>query len=246
MRIAIVGYGKMGQAIEKLAIANSIEISQIISSYQDLCEASFSQDEVAVEFTEPEKCIENLKVLFDKKAKIVCGTTGWYDQVGFVRKLVEKNDLSFIYGENFALGVHLFWKLIIESAKIFDHFPEYQVNLSEIHHKTKKDFPSGTAQKVAELLINNLSSKKDYVSVSENQVIKPTNDSTLVVSCVRKDGLIARHDVSFASDNDIIEINHISKGRNGYALGAIKCAEWLVHKKGFFTIEDYIKGLEID
>jgi len=242
MRIAIVGYGKMGKAIEKVAVAHSIEVSRIISSYNELYEANFSEDEVAIEFTEPKTCLENLKVLFDKKAKVVCGTTGWYDRADLVRELVEKNNLSFIYGENFAVGVHLFWKLVAEASKIFDGFPEYQVALSEVHHKTKKDFPSGTAQKVAELLINNLSSKIDYVSVLNGSALENVKDSTLVVSCAREDGHIARHDVSFSSDNDVIEINHVSKGRDGYALGAIKCAQWLMNKKGFFTIEDYMKG----
>ena len=243
MRIVIVGYGKMGHAIEKVASSNSIEISKIISNYSELCESNFSDDEVVIEFTEPKACVENLKVLLDKKAKVVCGTTGWYDEVSLIRTLVEKNGLSFLYGENFAVGVHLFWKIVSEAAKIFDQFPEYQVSLSEVHHKTKKDFPSGTAQKVAELLINNLSSKTNYVSVLNEKDISHIKDSTLVVSCAREDGHIARHDVSFSSDNDVIEINHVSKGRDGYALGAIRCAEWLMFKKGFFSVEDYIKEL---
>jgi len=245
MKLVLVGYGKMGRAVEECAHARNIAISKIIRSHKELMEYNFAPDDVAVEFTTPSACIDNLRILAEKKIPTVCGTTGWYDQLDLVKSIFSQGKVGFIYGENFAIGVHLFWKTVKAAAQSFNHFSDYDASLYEAHLKSKKDAPSGTAKKTAEILIENLENKTRCIAFEEGVKNIPEDKQILPViySRVESDKIVATHTVKFDSDVDTIEITHSSKGRQGYALGAIGCAEWIQYREGFFTIDDYINTL---
>ena len=242
MKLVIVGYGKMGQAVERSASDMGIVVSKIIKNTEELKSYNFAPEEVAIEFTAPASCFNNIKILAGKGVSVVCGTTGWYEELSKFKELVRHSNIGFIYGENFSIGVHLFWKAVAVSAKIFNQFPIYDVSLHEVHHQQKKDAPSGTAKKTAEILIKNFPRKNKFV-VSEKGQIAPHADDELQLTYSRIGEVVGQHIVQFDSDIDTIEITHTSKGRQSYALGAIKCAQWLAHKKGFFNIDDYIKSI---
>lgn len=240
MKIVIVGYGKMGQAVEQEAEKLSIPVSKIINSVEKIKEEQFDDDEVAIEFTEPGVCVENIKLLTEKGVSVVCGTTSWHDKLSEVEKVVKKHNTALLYASNFSIGVNAFYKILAEAAKIFNDLEYYDPMVYEAHHKNKKDAPSGTGQRAAEILVENIARKNKYVVGNVNRALAPEE---FHVSSARCGTVIGDHKVIFDSEYDSIEVNHFSKGRRGYALGAVKCAQWLGNKKGIFTMNDYLRGL---
>lgn len=241
MKIAIIGYGKMGKAVEQEAKRLSISVSKIIDTFSELKNASFSKDEVAIEFTEPDACVENLKILIEKGASVVCGTTSWYDKKPEIENLVKKYNTGLLYAENFSIGVQTFYKILEYAAKRFNKLSYYDAMLYEAHHKNKKDAPSGTARRAGEIVCEGIARKTKIVTGNINRALAPEE---IHISSARCGNIIGEHRAIFDSEYDSIEINHISKGREGYSLGAIKCAEWLCGKKGVFSIEDYMESLD--
>ena len=240
MKIAIIGYGKMGQMIELEAKKLSIPISKVINSYTELSSTIFNKDEVAIEFTEPSTCLKNIKALCLKGVNIVCGTTGWDKNIDEVQKLVKNNNVGFIYASNFSIGVNIFWNIIEEASSIINKFDDYDVVGHEIHHNKKKDSPSGTALTTAKIIINNIERKKQIISNRLDREIKP---SELHFSSSRCGSVIGKHEITFDSPIDSINISHDSKGRNSYAIGAINCAKWIKNKTGFYSIKNYMEDL---
>lgn len=239
MRIVIVGYGRMGKTVERFAKIREIQISQIIDSKSELEKAVFDLDEVAIEFTRPEVCVDNLIILANKNVRTVCGTTGWYQHLDQV-KTIYKNKASFLYASNFSLGVNIFWQITASTAKIIDKFINYDVSVHEIHHNKKRDCPSGTALKTANILVQNIQRKKSIISQISNQ---PINDEELHVSYARCGNIIGDHEITFSGNTDSIKISHQGHDRESYADGAIECAKWLLGKQGFYNIHDYVKEI---
>jgi 4-hydroxy-tetrahydrodipicolinate reductase len=240
MKIAIIGYGKMGKMIEQQAKEESITISRIIDTKYELVSAYFNKDEVAIEFTEPDVCLGNIEILTNKGVNIICGTTGWYEHMEKVKRLVSVCGTGFLYASNFSIGVNIFWKIVKEAATIIDKFEDYDVLVHEIHHGKKKDSPSGTAITTAHIILDNIKRKEHIVT---EKMDKAPKANEVHVSSTRGGHVIGKHEVMFDSLSDSISILHDSKGRSAYAKGAINCAKWVQSKRGFFNINDYMNAV---
>jgi len=238
MKIAIVGYGKMGKEIEAQAISLGIEVSKKIDMNDDINSMEFDKDEIAIEFTTPATCIENVKKLAAKGVSVVIGTTGWYDKIDEMKKLAEDNNIGILYASNFSIGVHIFWQIMEQAAKIINKAPEYDIFTHEFHHKMKKDSPAGTAITTANILLDNIDRKNRMVT---EELQRPLEADEMHVSSTRGGSVFGIHNVYFDSEVDEIEISHKAKGRAGFAKGAVLSASWLKGKTGFYSIEDYIK-----
>jgi 4-hydroxy-tetrahydrodipicolinate reductase len=237
MRILILGYGRMGKAIEEIAeerghtIAHKININNT----QALKFIDGSQIDVAIEFSQPDAAFENITFCLNNNIPVVSGTTGWLENKPKAEALcVEKNG-GFFYASNFSLGVNLFFKLNEMLAAMMDQHPNYKSKITEIHHTEKLDAPSGTAITLAEGIINNLSSKKQWLN-------EPSDDETVLpIISKREPDVPGTHIVRYKSEIDEIEIKHTAKSRTGFAIGAVLVAEWIIDKKGVFSMNDFMK-----
>jgi 4-hydroxy-tetrahydrodipicolinate reductase len=244
MHIVIIGYGRMGKEVENSARQLSIPVAKIIDSIDQLKEYRFSPNEVAIEFTEPEAFLDNIKLLCAKKVVTVTGTTGWCSEQEKVERLVKESEIGFLYSSNFSIGVNLFWKVLGFTAKLMNNFAQYDIALHETHHKEKQDSPSGTALQSADIILQNLSRKSDIVVDKLDRKINPDE---LHVSSTRSGYTVGEHHAIFDSLSDSLTITHAAKNRLGYAHGAIACAKWLYQNqhKGIFTMHDYMQELQI-
>lgn len=246
MRIAIIGYGKMGRIVEKLAIERGITTSSIIDpiadgvTHKEINEDSLKNVDVCIEFSLPEVVMGNVKKISDLKKNLVLATTGWYDNLEEVKKIVKKAGIGFIYAPNFSIGVNAFYKIIENAAKLINKIPEYDILAYELHHNRKKDSPSGTAKAIEKILLDTIKRKKKVV---EEKLDKQIGANELHFASVRGGNIPGTHVVLFDSTADTIELKHTARSREGFALGAIMAAEWLNGKKGFFTIDDMIKEI---
>lgn len=237
MRIAIIGYGKMGQLIEKLATEKGHKIVYKIDSHNSAHTSKLENVDVAIEFTNPETAISNYKKLADQNIPTVAGTTGWMDNFDEVEKLIHNTESRFFYASNFSIGVHLAMATSNYLAKLIENFPGYAVRIDEWHHTAKKDAPSGTALSFGREIINN---HKGYDRISS----EPTDlqDGELPIYAYRENDIPGTHQIKYNSDIDSIILRHEAKNRQGFALGAIKAAEFLINQKpGLFTMNDLIK-----
>lgn len=238
LKIALVGYGKMGKCIEQLASADEFAITAKINSRQNSLKTKISEAHICIDFTNPQAFLRNLEEMAEMKKNIVVGTTGWEEQAKTVKSIVEKYNIGLIYSPNFSIGVHLFLKLIEEAAKLFDPFPLYDVAGSEFHHRQKGDSPSGTAKAIAQILLKNLSRKETLLDQTCEGIIDP---KALHFCSMRCGSMPGSHSVYFDSPVDTITISHQARSRDGFALGALTAAKWIVDKIGFYTINDMIK-----
>lgn len=237
MKILILGYGKMGKAIEEIAedrghiIAHKININNT----QALKFIDSSEIDVAIEFSQPDAAFGNIKYCLNNNIPVVCGTTGWLDRKSEIDELCRQNDGAFFYTSNFSLGVNLFLKLNEILANMMEQHPGYKTELTEIHHTEKLDSPSGTAINLAEGLINNLSSKTRWVN-------EPSDDDSVVpIISKREPNVPGTHIIKYFADVDEIEIKHTAKSRTGFALGAVLVAEWILNKKGVLSMKEFMK-----
>jgi len=227
MNIAIIGYGKMGHIIEEIALEKGLTVKAKIdpldegATHKDISSESLDGVEVCIEFSTPAVAVENIKKIAALKRNIVVGTTAWYDKIEEVKKAVEENDIGFIYSPNFSVGVNIFFRLVKDISGMMNTFMDYDVNMSEAHHIHKKDAPSGTAKKIAELIKGNLSRVDD-----------------IDIKSIREGEIPGTHTVNFESYADVITMEHRAKNRKGFAIGAVMAAEWINGKKGFYSIED--------
>lgn len=230
MKIALLGYGKMGKVIEKIALERGHEIV-LKKDSQDSFDGLNNAD-VAIDFSIPDAAVQNITACLENNTPIVSGTTGWlHDYHKMVNLCKEKNG-AFIYGSNFSLGVNLFFELNDYLAKMMAKFSQYNVSMEEIHHTQKLDKPSGTAISLANAIINHTS--KNIWSI-EN----PTPDDVFI-DVKRIDAVPGTHSIFYQSVVDTIEIKHIAHNRDGFALGALIAAEWIIGKKGVFTMKDVL------
>lgn len=236
MKIALIGYGKMGKAIEEIALERGHEIHLKISSsnLDDLNSEALIEADVAIEFSRPENAIENIETCLKNSLPVVIGTTGWYDQFDQIKKLCVENDTSLLAATNFSVGVNLFFELNQRLAQLMNNRTEYKAEIEEIHHTEKLDSPSGTAITLAEGLLENNSLYQEWAN--ENN----TKKGVLPIVSVRKDKVPGTHTISFSSEIDSIRIEHIANNRKGFALGAVLAAEYIHDKKGIFSMKEVL------
>ena len=231
MKIALVGYGKMGHIIDELATKKGHEIVARLN--ESPTAENLNSPDVVIEFSNPEVAFNNIKLCLENKIPVICGTTGWLDQKPEIEEIAVQNNTAFLYGSNFSLGVNLFFALNEKIANLMKDFSEYNVQLEEIHHTQKKDAPSGTAISIAEGIIKNDSRFNSWK-------LDETQNKELGIFAIRENEVPGTHSVYYKSDVDEIEIKHTAFNRNGFAVGAIIAAEWIIGKTGNFTMEDVL------
>lgn len=233
MNIALIGYGKMGKVIEKIAKDRGHNIVSIIDKNDDISSIKVKDVDVAIEFSTPEAAFNNISTCIESNIPVVTGTTGWHDRYEEIVDLTKENNGSFIFASNFSIGVNLFFEMNKKMAKLLNSQSDFDVSIEETHHIHKLDEPSGTAITTANQIIENLDRKSNW-SLTE------TNSNTLSISSIREGEVFGRHTVSYDSENDSIQLTHNAKSRNGLALGAIIAAEYIHDKKGIFTMSDIL------
>lgn len=237
MKIVLIGYGKMGREIERLAVLRGHEIvAKIdIDNVHELNQLTSKEVDVAIEFSNPVSAYQNILTCLEKQIPIVCGTTGWLENKSKVEELTQKHNATFFYASNYSIGVNLFFKLNRVLAKLMNSQSEYDIYTNEIHHLEKKDSPSGTAITLAEGIISEISSKLTWV----NNVIPSPQE--IAIWSQRESTIPGTHTVKYISKVDQIEISHQAYNREGFALGAIIAAEWVKDKKGVLGMDDMLK-----
>ncbi|AOM77204.1 4-hydroxy-tetrahydrodipicolinate reductase [Pedobacter steynii] len=241
MKIALLGYGKMGQIIERFALERGHEVVLKISvdNLDDLNKSNLSKADVAIDFSAPDAAIGNIYACFEANLPIVVGTTGWYGQLQGVKNECLSSNNTLLYGSNFSIGVNIFFHINKVLAKLMSNFPAYDVQVEEIHHTQKLDSPSGTAMTIAEGIIEELDGKTEWVNelvgTPFEDVIKKEQ---VLIESHRIENVPGTHTVVYSSEVDDIELKHTAHSRAGFALGAIVAAEWLQNKQGFYNIAD--------
>lgn len=237
MKIALIGYGKMGKIIERIAQSRGHEIvARIdIDNQEDFNSDAFRSADVAIEFTAPKVAVENYKKAFEQGVRVVSGTTGWTERMPEIKALCEQKGLAFFWTSNFSLGVNIFFALNKYLAKIMNGFENYNVNMTETHHIHKLDAPSGTAVTLAEGILANIDRKNSWVLGAEKQA------DQIGIEAVREGEVPGIHTIRYDSDVDTITITHSAKSREGFALGAVMAAEFTAGKKGMLTMQDMLK-----
>jgi 4-hydroxy-tetrahydrodipicolinate reductase len=237
MRIAIIGYGKMGKEIEKIILERKHSISLIIDvqNQYDFDKLKSSGTDVVIEFSGPESAHKNILRCLDLHLPVVSGSTGWIDKYEETAKQFMNKGGAFFYSSNYSLGVNILFKLNRDLAHIMNGFPAYDVNIEEIHHTTKLDKPSGTAISLAKGIIEELERKKKW------ELNSATSSESIKITALREENVPGVHTVTYESDIDILKIHHSAKGRRGLAYGAVMAAEFLAGKKGVFGMNDLLK-----
>jgi 4-hydroxy-tetrahydrodipicolinate reductase len=237
MKILLLGYGKMGKAIEQIALQrkHTVPFKIDISNRGELQMVNNSNVDVAIEFSQPESAYENIKFCFERKIPVVCGTTGWLEKKKEIERICLDKGGAFFYASNYSVGVNLFFHLNKILAGIMKNYPQYTVSMEEIHHTEKKDAPSGTAITLAEGIMEKVPSKKLWV----NKESKKEEELSILSKRIEK--VPGTHTIFWNSEVDTIEIRHTAHSRQGFAEGAVIAAEWLKDKKGVFGMDDMLK-----
>ncbi len=236
MKIALIGYGKMGKEIEKIAVSRGHEVTLIIdiTNPDDLTAENLRKCDVAIEFTIPASAVKNYFTCFEAGIPVVSGTTGWLDKKAEVIKKCEETGGTFFYGSNFSVGVNLFFELNKKLAVLMAGYPEYNVEMTEVHHIHKLDAPSGTAISLAEDLLGIIPGKTRWVND------KTPAENELNIHSERRDEVPGIHTIRYESEVDFIEITHSAKSRKGLAFGAVLAAEYCRDHKGILTMKDLL------
>lgn len=236
MKIALIGYGKMGQAIDAIATAKGHEIIiRVDVNSQHLLEKEhLEKADVAIEFTTPETAYSNILKCFEANVPVVSGTTGWLDKLPEIKAICEEKKQAFLHTTNFSIGVNIFFEVNKKLAELMASQPQYNVWMEEIHHTHKKDAPSGTALSLAQDVMANITSKTSWVNDYSNEA------GILPIISKRIDPAPGTHTVNYTSDIDDITITHTAHSRQGFAAGAVVAAEWIKGKTGVFTMRDVL------
>jgi 4-hydroxy-tetrahydrodipicolinate reductase len=236
MKIALIGYGKMGMAIEEIALqrAHEIVLKVNIDNLHDNTVENIKNADLAIEFTGPESAFENIIRCLDAEVPVVCGSTGWLNKYDDAKRYCEKKGGTLLYSSNYSVGVNIFFAINKTLASLIASHKEYEVSVLEIHHTQKKDAPSGTAITLAEQILEKVTQKKRWVNQPS------ANPQDLSIVSERVDPAPGTHRVTYHSDIDDIEITHTAHNRKGFATGAVLAAEFLLGKKGIYTMEDVL------
>jgi 4-hydroxy-tetrahydrodipicolinate reductase len=245
MNIALLGYGKMGRIIEKIAMDRNHTVVLRVGSQNldEITVENLRKADVAIEFSTPASVMNNIEHCFNAGIPVVIGTTGWYSNLPALKELCLHRNNTLLYGSNFSVGVNVFFYVNQLLAKVMNNYPYYDVQVEEIHHTQKLDAPSGTAITIAEGIINNLNSKQSWKNIlnkddGEEPLEEPLTGDELLIESFRIDSVPGTHTVIYDSEVDMIEFRHTAHNRNGFALGAVLAAEWLQGKKGFYEVKD--------
>ena len=236
IKIALLGYGKMGKAIEEIALQHGHEIVLKINSQnkEELTLENLQQADVVIEFTNPENALTNIYTCLDAGIPVLSGSTGWLQSLPAVEKYCHEKNGTFLYASNFSIGVNIFFEVNKKLAALMSKQTAYDVSIEEIHHTQKKDAPSGTAITLAEQVIKEIPLKTSWIN-------EPSTDrSSLFINSKRIDPAPGTHSVKYSSDIDDIEITHTAHNRKGFAAGAVLAAEYIVGKKGIFFMKDVL------
>jgi 4-hydroxy-tetrahydrodipicolinate reductase len=231
MKIALFGYGKMGKVIDKIAKNRGHKIIYRID--ENSINYDLKKVDVAIDFSTPKAAFSNINMALENSIPIISGTTGWLDNYNKAVKLCNEKNGAFLYASNFSLGVNIFFEINRQLAKIMNNHPEYLIKMKEIHHIEKIDAPSGTAITLAESIIK----ETDYQKWSLNKDYK---ENEISIEAQRLSDKTGTHEVIYKSDIDEIKIKHAAVNREGFGLGAVVAAEWLVGKKGVFSMKDVL------
>ena len=236
MKIALIGYGKMGKAIEEVALdkGHEIVLKIDVQNNEDFTKENLQKADVAIEFTGPHSAYENVKKCIQSGVPVVSGSTGWLEKWNEISALCDTNNGSLVYSSNYSIGVNLFFELNKQLAKLMEPYDSYDVNMKESHHTEKKDAPSGTAITLAEQILANLGRKNQWVN---NPSSTP---SDLLITSERIDPAPGTHTVTYQSPIDTIEITHTAHNRKGFATGAVLAAEFAKNKSGIFTMKEVL------
>lgn len=246
MDIALIGYGKMGQEVEKVALGKGHKIAARIDPMggnnviKEISAAALADAQVCIEFSRPSAVLENIKKVLGIGKPIVAGTTGWYNHLSEVRQQADGSKAGLVYAPNFSLGVNLFYLVAGQAAALFNPFEAYDVALTETHHCHKADSPSGTAKQIAEIILKNFTRKKRITSEPLNRPIAP--DELNLVS-IRAGEFPGTHTLLFDSLADTIELTHTARSRTGFAMGAVVAAEWVATHRGVFAFDQVLQDI---
>ncbi|MBN2485187.1 MAG: 4-hydroxy-tetrahydrodipicolinate reductase [Bacteroidales bacterium] len=236
MNIALLGYGKMGKEIEKIALSrnNNIVLVIDIDNQHELTAENLKKADVAIDFSVPSSAYNNILKCFEANIPIVCGTTGWLEKMDEVKSKCLTENKGFFYASNYSLGVNIFFKINKYLAGIMDKFPGYQVEMEEVHHIHKLDAPSGTAITLAEGIIENMGQKTNWA------LNQPSDEYTVGIKAIREGEVPGIHRIKYNSSVDFIQIEHSAYSRQGFALGAVLAAEYMKEKTGFRSMDDLL------
>jgi 4-hydroxy-tetrahydrodipicolinate reductase len=241
MKIAILGYGKMGRIIEQFATERGHEIvlKVNVDNTEELTVSNLRKADIAIDFSTPDSALSNIELCFAADVPVVVGTTGWYGHLQSVKNKCEEGNNTLLYASNFSIGVNVFFFVNKVLAKIMNRYPQYEVQVEEIHHTQKLDSPSGTAMTIAEGILSELDRKDEWVNelIGSGEEFIVKHDQLLIESH-RIEDVPGTHTVIYSSEVDDIEFKHKAHSRAGFALGAVLAAEWLEDKTGFYSITD--------
>jgi 4-hydroxy-tetrahydrodipicolinate reductase len=246
MRVEIIGFGGMGREVEKVlrerghAVSARVDPSNADADAKSLTEEIAQKSDMAIEFSQPDAVLDNARAYARLGLSVVSGTTGWYGRLDELTRVILSSKIGYLYGSNFSIGAHLFFALVAAAADLANPCPEYDILGWEIHHKRKKDSPSGTALTLAKIITGRNERKKKVVTERLDRA--PAADE-LHFASVRGGEFPGTHTVLLDSAFDTIELTHRARSRGGFALGAVRAAEWLAGKKGVFEVNDFIQEL---
>lgn len=241
MDILLLGYGKMGKAIEQIALDRGHNIIEKIDLHNEESLQSLDpgQVDVAIEFSQPEAAPRNIRYCLKQSIPVISGTTGWLQEKSAIEDFCTEHHGTFFYASNFSIGVNIFFKLNQYLAGMMNQYPEYEPSVEEIHHTEKKDAPSGTAITLAEDLLQAIKQKSEWKLQEEDRNYQ--NTEKLPIRSLREGQVPGTHTITYSSEIDTIEIKHTAHSRQGFALGAVLVAEWIRNKKGLLSMDDFIK-----
>lgn len=236
MKVAIIGYGKMGKTIEKILLERAHEVVLKINkeNIEKFTKENIQKADVVIEFSNPDSAVTNYYKCFEAGVPVVSGTTAWLEKLPEVHEKIKEQNATLFYAPNFSVGVNIFFKINKVLAKLMNNHPNYNVDLEEIHHVQKLDSPSGTAIKTAEIILEELDGKTSWKEGDK------TSKGELQIVAKRVEGVSGTHSVFYQSTEDTIELKHTAHSRKGFALGSVLAAEWVLDKKGFFGMEDML------
>jgi 4-hydroxy-tetrahydrodipicolinate reductase len=235
MKIGLIGYGKMGKAIEAIALKRGHEITACVNREHPIQEVNWEDVDVAIEFTQPDLAVEHMEICMKNHTPIVVGTTAWQQDLPKVNQLVSDLNGSLLHASNFSVGVNIFFELNRKLAEIMNRHSEYTVSIEEIHHVQKLDAPSGTAVSLANDIISEHKAYDSWSISTEHPSVE-----AISIKAVREPNVPGTHEVTYSSEIDTIRIEHIAHNRDGFALGAVLAAEFLHGKEGIFTMKDVL------
>jgi 4-hydroxy-tetrahydrodipicolinate reductase len=238
MKIALIGYGKMGKEIERCAAEKKMTVSAVFDEHRPVTSAAIKETDVCIDFSIPSAVVDNVRVYSEAKKNAVIGTTGWMNQLDKIEKLIQSSGIGLIYASNFSIGVNVFMKIVGHASQLMNEFDDYDAWIHEIHHNQKIDSPSGTALSLAKIMMKKIERKKSILTDAAKGKIAPDQ---LHVSSSRTGSVPGTHIVGFDSQADTIELTHTARNRSGFALGALFAAQWIHDKQGIFTMADVMK-----